>query len=398
MVERHLRRANPTLEGLALRRAVQEAFDSYARYWIESFRLPNLHEQVVEAGIKVSGYEYVTQGLDKGNGVILALPHLGGWEWAGRWLTLQGVKTTVVVERLDPPELFDWFVNLRSQLGMTVVALGPDAGKAVLGALKRNEVVCLLSDRDLDGRGVDVEFFGERTTLPAGPATLGIRTGAPILPTAVYFTPRYNGHFGLVRPPLDTTRSGALRDDVARVTQRLAHELELLITRAPQQWHLFQPNWPSDPRLSQGIGLGAGRWIGTDGPRLDQAKAVASVGWATTSSLPDAMRPECIWPDCILAGVGAKPRFVLVTDPVHLGDESFGLVDRGRHLQVGGKRPHRGPVLDRRLEGAESVADVLFGCAHDPVAHASLSKFDLFQSAPVTRILSAIFVADGGVP
>jgi KDO2-lipid IV(A) lauroyltransferase len=247
MVERHLRRANPTLEGLALRRAVQEAFDSYARYWIESFRLPNLHRQVVEAGFKVSGFEHVDDGLDKGNGVILALPHLGGWEWAGRWLALRGVKITVVVERLDPPELFDWFVDLRSELGMTVIALGPDAGKAVLGALKRNEVVCLLSDRDLDGRGVEVEFFGERTTLPAGPATLGIRTGAPILPTAVYFTPRYNGHFGLVRPALDTTRSGSLRDDVARVTQQLASELELLITRAPEQWHLLQPNWPSDP-------------------------------------------------------------------------------------------------------------------------------------------------------
>ena len=247
MVERHLRRANPTLEGLALRRAVQEAFDSYARYWIESFRLPNLHKQVVEAGFKVSGFEHVDEGLDKGNGVILALPHLGGWEWAGRWLALRGVKITVVVERLDPPELFDWFVDLRSELGMTVIALGPDAGKAVLGALKRNEVVCLLSDRDLDGRGVEVEFFGERTTLPAGPATLGIRTGAPILPTVVYFTPRYNGHFGLVRPSLDTTRSGSLRDDVARVTQQLASELELLITRAPEQWHLLQPNWPSDP-------------------------------------------------------------------------------------------------------------------------------------------------------
>jgi KDO2-lipid IV(A) lauroyltransferase len=31
------------------------------------------------------------------------------------------------------------------------------------------------------------------------------------------------------------------------VTQLLAHELEFLIRRAPEQWHLFQPNWPSDP-------------------------------------------------------------------------------------------------------------------------------------------------------
>ena len=91
-------------------------------------------------------------------------------------------------------------------------------------------------------------FFGEETTLPAGPATLGLRTGAPILPVAAYFTPRYNGHHAVVRPPVPAERrGGGLRDDVARVTQHLAHELEHLIRRAPEQWHLFQPNWPSDP-------------------------------------------------------------------------------------------------------------------------------------------------------
>lgn len=250
MIKRHLRRADPTLSGLALRRAAQEAFDSYARYWVESFRLPNLSSRVVEAGITTEGYhEHVLPGLERGNGVILALPHLGGWEWAGRWLADQGHRVTAVVEKIEPPELFKWFTDLRSELGMNVVPLGPGAGKEVLGALKRNEVVCLLSDRDIQRTGVEVEFFGERTTLPAGPATLGLRTGAPVLPTAVYFTRRTgSAHFGLVRPPLDTSRStGSMRDDVTRVTQALAHELEVLIQRAPAQWHLFQPNWPSDP-------------------------------------------------------------------------------------------------------------------------------------------------------
>jgi KDO2-lipid IV(A) lauroyltransferase len=50
-----------------------------------------------------------------------------------------------------------------------------------------------------------------------------------------------------VRPPVSTTRRGGLREDVGRVTQELARELEFLIRRAPEQWHLFQPNWPSDP-------------------------------------------------------------------------------------------------------------------------------------------------------
>ena len=77
---------------------------------------------------------------------------------------------------------------------------------------------------------------------------LALRTGAPLLPVGVYFTDEYNGHLAVVRPPVPTERHGGrLRDDVARITQALAHELEFLIRRAPEQWHLFQPNWPSDP-------------------------------------------------------------------------------------------------------------------------------------------------------
>jgi KDO2-lipid IV(A) lauroyltransferase len=248
MIQRHLRRVNPKVSSAVLRVQTQGAFDSYARYYVESFKLPTMSKRSVERGFTKEGYQHIVDGLAEGNGVILALPHLGGWEWAGRWMTDQGHRLTVVVEPLEPPELFQWFVDLRQSLGMTVVPLGDGAATAVMKALKANEVVCLLCDRDLERNGVEVEFFGERTTLPAGPAMLGLRTGAPVLPTGVYFTPRYNGHHAIVRPPLTATRlGGGLRDDVARVTQSLARELEFLIRRAPDQWHLFQPNWPSDP-------------------------------------------------------------------------------------------------------------------------------------------------------
>jgi lauroyl/myristoyl acyltransferase len=248
MIARHLRRADPTLGGLRLRRSVQEAFDSYTRYWLESFRLPHLSAAAVERGMNIDGYHHVTEALAEGNGVILALPHLGGWEWAGRRMVDEGHGLTVVVEEVDPPELFEWFTGLRSELGMNVVALGPSAGKEVLAALKRNDIVCLLCDRDIQRNGVEVEFFGETTTVPAGPATLSLRTGAPLLPTAVYFTDRTDGHLGVVRPPVSAERGeGGLRADVARMSQALVEELEHLIRRAPQQWHMFQPNWPSDP-------------------------------------------------------------------------------------------------------------------------------------------------------
>ena len=115
----------------------------------------------------------------------------------------------------------------------------------MLRALRDNRIVCLLSDRDIEGDGVEVEFFGERTTLPGGPATLALRTGATLLPAAVYFRPGRD-HLGVVRPPIEVERAGRLREDIARITQVLAHELEALIRAAPEQWHLLQPNWPSD--------------------------------------------------------------------------------------------------------------------------------------------------------
>ncbi len=249
MLERHLRRViGPDLRGAALRAAVRSAMRSYTRYYVESFRLPKLTPAEIDAGIVTVGTEELWAALDRGNGAILALPHLGGWEWAGFWLTaVKGHRVSVVVEPLDPPELFDWFAGFRESLGMSVIPLGSDAGAQVLQALADNEIVCLLADRDLQGTGVEVEFFGERTTLPAGPAVLGLRGGAPVFPTAVYFGPA-GGHRGVVRPPLDLARRGRLRADVARVTQDLAREFEVLIRAAPEQWHLLQPNWPSDHR------------------------------------------------------------------------------------------------------------------------------------------------------
>lgn len=246
-VARHVRRVVPSASTLERRRLVREVFDNYARYYLESFRLPTTSADEVRRSFTIEGFEHVEDGLRAGRGVIVALPHLGGWEWAGRWITDQGIPMTVVVEPLDPPELFAWFTDLRRSFGMHVVPLGPDAGPEVLRALGRNEIVCLLCDRFISGASVQVEFFGESTLLPAGPATLALRTGAPLVPAAVYFSDRRNGHHAVVRPPLSLERSGRLREDVRRVTQELARELESLVRRAPSQWHLLQPNWPSDP-------------------------------------------------------------------------------------------------------------------------------------------------------
>jgi len=241
LVARHQARARGLPPGSrAGRGAVRDAFASYGRYWVESLRVGSLSPEAIDARFSIEGLPHIEAALEAGRGALLAIPHVGGWDVGGAWFVAQGFPMTVVVEALTPPELRDWFVSLRTRLGFGVVPLGPAAGTGVVRALRANRVVALLADRDVAGGGTEVDFFGERTTLPAGPVALAQRFGAPLMATAIYFDGP--GHHAVVQPPLD------LDGDVATVTLRLAAALEDLIRRAPEQWHLFQPNWPSDRR------------------------------------------------------------------------------------------------------------------------------------------------------
>jgi phosphatidylinositol dimannoside acyltransferase len=244
MTRRHQRRAT----GFVDERAVRGVFASYARYWFELLRLPaDVRREQIQPHFEIAGYDQILAGLEAGKGVILALPHVGQWDFAAAWMAVMGHRMLAVAEAIEPAELYDWFLEQRQAIGLDIVALGPGASSAVLQTLRENRLVCLLADRDITGDGAEVEFFGERTTLPAGPATLALRTGATLLPAAVYFRPRRN-HFTVVGAPIPVAREGRLREDVTRITQDLAHRFEAMIREAPEQWHLMQPNWPSDLR------------------------------------------------------------------------------------------------------------------------------------------------------
>ena len=260
MNERHMRRvlASECVRGVEpdaalVRRLSRRGYRAYGRYWLDGARLPFTPPDVVRERMSFDGESEarVRAAAAEGRGVVMALPHVGSWEWGGAWLALEGMPMTAVVERVEPARLFEWFLEQRQAMGLTGVSLGEGSGPVLLRALKRREVVGLVSDRDLVGNGVEVEFFGERTTLPGGAATLALRTGAVLLPVMVNSGPG-NWHTGVVHQPIDTSRRGSLRADIQRLTQELATCFEGFIRRNPEQWHLYQANWPSDRPRSEG--------------------------------------------------------------------------------------------------------------------------------------------------
>jgi KDO2-lipid IV(A) lauroyltransferase len=248
VVTRHLRRVvGPSVGERELGALVDATFAAYARYWAESLRLPSLSTAELDAAMSLRGFAHLHDARAGGRGAILALPHLGGWEWGGTWLARTGVPVSVVVEALQEHDVYEWFARFRRGLGLEVIPNGPAAGTACVRALRAGRVLCLLSDRVVAATpGVSVDFFGGSAQLPAGPVTLALRTGAAVLPAAVYFS-EGGGHLAVVRPPLRLSRgTGRLRAAVEAGTQALARELEVLIRADPTQWYVFQPVWSDE--------------------------------------------------------------------------------------------------------------------------------------------------------
>ena len=223
---------------------VRASLASYARYWREAFRLPSMDHAAVAARVqeRVTGHHHIEDALAAGRGVVLALPHSGNWDVAGVWLAHTYGRFATVAERLKPESLYHRFVEYRESLGFEVLPLtgGPRPPSEVLvDRLKENGLVCLMSDRDLTRSGVPVDFFGERTRLPAGPAKLAVQTGAALIPVHTWFD---GDGWGLrMHPPLDT--SGG---DIGALTQALASHFETGIAAYPADWHMLQPQWIAD--------------------------------------------------------------------------------------------------------------------------------------------------------
>jgi lauroyl/myristoyl acyltransferase len=239
----------PSVGPRELERVVRRGFATYGRYWVEAFRLEDLTAAEIRCRLRIEGRHHIDAALAAGRGAIFASPHLGNWDAGGAWLAASGYPATAVVERLRPVELYERFAVYRRALGLELLPLddGGETLRGVIRALRAGRLACLVCDRDLTGGGLGVRMFGASAVMPGGPASIALRTGAALLPCAVYHD-RRPGHWrAVVHPALSPEPTGDTRKDVAALTQRLADEFERLIAAAPDQWHVLSRYFGRDP-------------------------------------------------------------------------------------------------------------------------------------------------------
>jgi KDO2-lipid IV(A) lauroyltransferase len=234
---------------------------SYARYWMEVFRLPVISREQILAGTVSNGGEQAGFAqMAAGRGVVFALPHTGNWEVAGAWIIARGAgKFTTVAERLEPESVFLRFLAFRESLGFEVLpATGGNSRFGVLAQrLRAGGMVCLPADRDVTGGGIDVEFFGQKARMMGGPAALAVQTGAALLPAVLWFEGRGWGVH--IYPEVPVPAEGSRRDKIAAMTQQMARNFEAGIAVHPEDWHMLQRVFAEDfdpARLPAAVGPG----------------------------------------------------------------------------------------------------------------------------------------------
>jgi KDO2-lipid IV(A) lauroyltransferase len=191
--------------------------------------------------LSVDGQEHADRVVRAGRGGILALPHMGSWDFAGALGTMLGYRLSAVAETF-PGSLNEAVVEARSRLGLDVIPVGRSAVRAINRVLDRGDLVALLCDLPPPGGGgVEVSFFGRMAVVPAGPAAFAIKRQVPLLPV---FSRRvgpgcYHIH---VDPPIAPPHQATGQNDgTAAMMQRVMERFERFISDYPEQWYAFKP-------------------------------------------------------------------------------------------------------------------------------------------------------------
>jgi lauroyl/myristoyl acyltransferase len=250
VLEGNLRRViGSQAPGGELRALSRQAMRSYARYWLEAFRLPVMPADRLIGGVRDTGHiRAAFEYLAAGRGVVFALPHMGNYDLAGAWVIAKGAgSVTTVAERVKPESVYGRFVAFREGLGVEVLPAsgGTSSAFGVLAQrLQAGKLVCLVCDRDVTGTGMEVEFFGEKARMMGGPAALAVQTGAALMPVILWFE---GDHWGAhVHEQIPVPAEGDSKQKTAAMMQQVARLFEAGIRAHPEDWHMLQRVFAAD--------------------------------------------------------------------------------------------------------------------------------------------------------
>jgi len=236
----NLSRVKPEISQNELDDLVARSFDSYMRYWCDTFRIQDWSVERIQRSVTLKDGHLLIDAVKTGKGVVVALPHSGNWDHAGAYFCSIGLPLVTVAERLKPEALFQKFLEYRNSMGFEVLSLDSRSFVTLVKRAREKRLIALVADRDLSRSGVNVEFFGHPSRMPAGPALLAVKTGIPLVVAHVSYT-QVGIHIDFSE--VDVPTEGEETERVSKIVQRCADLFAKGIAEHPEDWHMLQRIW-----------------------------------------------------------------------------------------------------------------------------------------------------------
>jgi KDO2-lipid IV(A) lauroyltransferase len=214
---------------------------SYLRYWFDTFRLNKWSKSRIIETTYVVRENLLRDPIASKQGCIVALPHAGNWDHAAAYFCSTGITLTAVVEKLKPEAIFKKFLAYRSSIGIEPISHKEKTIPLLLERLSSGKLVALVADRDMSRSGVEVSFLGGIAKMPAGPATLAIESGSPLI--TAYIRYLKDGIEITFDETIKLPTSGSEAEKIQVVTQSMADNFAKRIKDSPVDWHMLQRIW-----------------------------------------------------------------------------------------------------------------------------------------------------------
>ncbi len=217
-------------------------FRNFSKYLTEFFRFRQFDREFFGRHVSYRGLEHVQGMLDNGKGCLITSAHISNWELGGAGMANEFPGRVNVVAAMHANlQINRLFLRERESRGVRVLDM-EKAPRQVIRALKENEIVCILGDRDPTGQGVEVSFFGKTCRFPQGPARFALQMGTGMIPGFVLR--RTNDSFVVCfHPPIHPPEDGTKDEKVKVMMQQFANQMESVIREHPEEWGVFYRVW-----------------------------------------------------------------------------------------------------------------------------------------------------------
>jgi KDO2-lipid IV(A) lauroyltransferase len=232
-----------------IRTIARKVFRNMAMIAVEMIRFPKVDASNIDRYVRMENAHIVDESFRAGRGTILLTGHFGNWELLAMTLRVKGYPGVAVGRKIYFHKYDEYLNRLRKIHDVNVIDR-EESPRAFLRILKKNNIVGILADQDVDSvDGVFVNFFGKSAYTPIGPVVLAKATGATIVPAFIIREGLH--HRFVVDRPVALAETGDKEKDIVTNTQAWSDVLESFIRRYPDQWVWVHRRWKTRPDGSE---------------------------------------------------------------------------------------------------------------------------------------------------